>query len=307
MQRILILICLSALTPFSSMADEPLQLVEIAPGNFVHQGIHALTDTVNHGDIANIGFIIGDTCVAVVDSGGSPRQGEALRREIAARTSLPVCYVINTHVHPDHILGNLAFRQPGTHFVGHRKLESAMASRAPYYTETARREAGIELHPEHFVVPDLPVSQVTELDLGGRRLQLTAHRTAHTDNDLSILDLKTGTLWLGDLLFMGHLPVVDGSLLGWLREIDALKTVSAARVVPGHGPVQAAWPLALAAEERYLQNLADAVRHAIQSNWTLERAVAEIAAIDRPDWQLYEPFHKRNVSGAFAEMEWEGE
>lgn len=307
MRCFFILLGLGALLPLGSLSAETLQLVEIAPGNFVHQGIHALPDPHNHGEIANIGFIIGETCVAVVDSGGSPEQGLALRREIAARTKRPICFVINTHVHPDHILGNKAFMQEGTHFVGHRKLEASMAARAPYYLETARRDAGLELHPEDFIPPDLPVSDTLELDLGNRRLRLTAHRTAHTDNDLSVLDLNTHTLWLGDLLFMGHLPVVDGSLLGWLKEIEALKLISAERVVPGHGPIQAAWPLALAAEERYLQNLADAIRHAIQSNWTIERAVAEITPIDRGDWQLYEPFHKRNVSGAFAEMEWEGD
>src|ERR1700737_4899584 len=86
------------------------------------------------------------------------------------------------------------------------------------------------------VTPTLLVATRLELDLGGRRLALRAHGPTHTDNDLTILDDKTRTLWLSDLLFVDRLPVVDGSLLGWLAELDRLTTISADRAIPGHGP-----------------------------------------------------------------------
>ena len=206
---------------------DTLGMREVAPGIHVHQGIHQLPDRHNHGEIANIGFVVGERCIAVIDSGGSPEQGKALKQTIEATTATPICYVINTHVHPDHIYGNLAFKQPGVQFVGHHKLQQAMAMRAPYYTEKAASDLGFALSPEHFVPPDIPVKDSLELDLGGRTLRLTAHPTAHTDNDLSIFDTKTQTLWLGDLLFMGHIPVVDGSLNGWLGEIEKLRALPA--------------------------------------------------------------------------------
>jgi glyoxylase-like metal-dependent hydrolase (beta-lactamase superfamily II) len=161
------------------------------------------------------------------------------------------------------------------------------------------------LSPEHFVLPDQPVRDTLELDLGGRTLRLTAHPTAHTDNDLSILDTQTGTLWLGDLLFMGHVPVVDGSLNGWLSEIGKLRNIDAKRVVPGHGPVVAAWPLALMGEENYLKRLQTEIRAAIKAGKTIEQAMDEIGQSMHPDWQLFDDFHKRNIATAFAELEWE--
>ena len=84
------------------------------------------------------------------------------------------------------------------------------------------------------------------IDLGGRTLELRAWPTAHTDTDLTVLDVATGTLFAGDLLFMERLPVVDGSLLGWLAVMDELEHSRRARVVPGHGPASAPWPEALA-------------------------------------------------------------
>lgn len=284
---------------------DTLGMREVAPGIHVHQGIHQLPDRNNHGEIANIGFVVGERCIAVIDSGGSPEQGKALKQTIEATTATPICYVINTHVHPDHIYGNLAFKQPGVQFVGHHKLQQAMAMRAPYYTEKAASDLGFALSPEHFVPPDIPVKDSLELDLGGRTLRLTAHPTAHTDNDLSIFDTKTQTLWLGDLLFMGHIPVVDGSLNGWLVEIEKLRALPARQVIPGHGPVTAAWPLALVGEESYLRRLQTDIRAAIKQGKTLEQTMDQVGQSLRPDWQLFDDFHKRNVATSFAELEWE--
>jgi quinoprotein relay system zinc metallohydrolase 2 len=291
-------------SPDQATAEE-LSLKEIATGVYVHQGVHQLPDQHNGGEIANIGFIIGERCIAVIDSGGSPEQGLALKQHIGKFSQTPICYVINTHVHPDHIFGNLAFKTEGISFVGHHKLAQAMALRAPYYREKANSELGFALSPEHFVPPDRPVKDTLELDLGGRTLRLIAHPTAHTDNDLSILDTQTGTLWLGDLLFMGHVPVVDGSLNGWLSEIEKLRKIDAKRVVPGHGPVVAAWPLALMGEEHYLKPLQTEIRAAIKAGKTIEQAMNEIGQSMRPDWQLFDDFHKRNIATAFAELEWE--
>lgn len=303
-----VVLVIVAVFPVIAGSEPPrLDLHEVAAGIYVHRGVHQLPDTRNHGEIANIGFIVGERCVAVVDTGGSPEQGRALKEAIAATTRVPICYVINSHVHPDHILGNLSFKGPGVSFVGHHKLERAMAMRAPFYQERAARDLGFTLAPENFIPPDRPVRDTLELDLGGRVLLLTAHPTAHTDNDLSVYDRKTRTFWLADLLFMGHLPVVDGSLNGWIREIEKLRAVDASLVIPGHGPVSAAWPLALVPEERYLKRLQTEIRAAQKAGKTMEQAMAEVGLVARAEWQLFDEFHKRNISTAFAELEWEND
>ena len=297
-----------ALITFNAEArdDDPkISLQQVAPGIYVHQGVHELPDRHNHGEIANIGFIAGQRCVAVIDTGGSPEQGRALKKAIESITTTPICYVINTHVHPDHIYGNIAFKQPGVSFVGHHKLAEAMAMRAPFYREKAERDLGFNLETEHFVPPDQLVRDTLVIDLGARTLVLKAHKTAHTDSDLSVYDATTKTLWLADLLFMGHLPVIDGSLNGWLETIDQLKTIDAKLAIPGHGPVSAEWPKALEPEERYLKTLQSEIRAFIKSGITMEDAITNVRLSARDDWQLFAEFHKKNISTAFAELEWE--
>lgn len=274
-----------------------------APGIYVHYGEQALVSRANAGDIANVGFIVGARCVAVVDTGGSYAVGRSLREAIRGVTPLPVCYVINTHVHPDHVFGNAAFVDGGCEFVGHVRAPDALRRRGEYYLAALMRDAGDAARDTRIVPPTRTVDGSAALDLGARVLMLRSWPTAHTDADLTVFDETTRTLWLGDLAFAGHVPVVDGNLRGFLAAIAKLRAMPAALAIPGHGRASG-WPDVLDAEEAYLLRLQTDVRAAIKSGHTLAQAVATVGG-DRTRWLLYDDFHKRNVSAAYAELEWE--
>lgn len=299
------LIVLGLLLAQASHAVPALSVSEVAPGVYVHLSAHHWPDRDNHGEIANIGFIVGDDCVAVIDSGGSPQQGIALRNAIKQATAKPVCYVINTHVHPDHIYGNSAFKDGHVQFVGHHKLARAMAARGPYYLDKAEETLAIHVNADNLIPPDLQVKETMTLNLGNRELVLTAHPAAHTDNDLSVYDKKTDTLWLADLLFLEHIPVIDGSIKGWLKELERLERQSYHRVIPGHGALVSDWPASLQPQKAYLTQLLSEIRAAIKQGKTLEYAVEHVGQSAKPNWALFEQFHRKNVTIAFAELEWE--
>ena len=123
-----------------------------------------------HDDIANIGFIVGKRCVAVIDTGGSMRIGRALRAAIRQRTRLPVCYVINTHVHVDHVLGNAAFEQDRPKYVGHAALAAAITRSRDFFLQHYPQDLDPPASAAQIIGPDTTVQQTLELDLGGRSL-----------------------------------------------------------------------------------------------------------------------------------------
>ncbi|HEX3139758.1 MAG TPA: quinoprotein relay system zinc metallohydrolase 2 [Rhizobacter sp.] len=283
----------------------PLAVTEIAPGVYVHEGRVEDWLPGNGGDVANLGFIVGSRCVAVIDSGGTPQLGQRWRAAIQRTTLLPICFVIDTHAHPDHVLGNAAFASPDTRFVGSAKFNAAMSARAPYFLRALERDFGTTTSPEAVVYPTIAVEGTREFDLGERIVVAQAWPTSHTDNDLTVYDAKTRTLFASDLLFVQHIPVLDGKLRGWLATLQQLARIDAALIVPGHGPMRAAGPDAWAPQQEYLETLLRETRAAIKSGQTLSQAVDSVGTEAAARWQLAERFHRRNVTAAFAELEWE--
>jgi quinoprotein relay system zinc metallohydrolase 2 len=281
-------------------------LSEIADGVFAFRGKNELMTPSNEGAICNLGLVVGDEAAAVVDSGGSLVEARAFIAAIREVTPKPVRFLINTHMHPDHIFGNAAFRDIGATVVGHMNLPRALEARGVFYLRNYRNQLGDALMEGIEIVPPAQlVADRSELDLGNRVLDVRAWKAAHTDNDVTVFDARTRTLFAGDLVFMEHLPTLDGSLLGWMRQMDAIAAIDARRVVPGHGPAAADWPEALEAQRRYFEVLAGDIRQAIAEGRPLAETVKTAGRSEASNWTLFDEYNERNATAAYAELEWE--
>ncbi len=293
----------ASLSSSMSLAGSDFAITEVAPGIYLHQGVHEQMSTFNHGDIANSGFIMGSAAVAVVDPGGSVHNAHLLYDAIRAHTSLPVRYVVLTHIHPDHVAGVSVF-PASSEVIAHTHYPRALAQRGNFYFDRfpdlfgGDRQKGLR-------VPDTLVDGELRIDLGERQLLITAYPTAHTDNDLSVLDVNTKTLFASDLLFAQRTPSLDGSLSGWLQVLQRMEGEDYGLVIPGHGQ-PGSWATVAAPQINYLNALKLNISRQIERGFTLSETIAnEMNSPDTDGWQLFDEVHPVNVTKAYTELEWD--
>jgi len=308
--RIFIQIMLLLLVSGCAQSEPPKEtsgfLESLGDGVYVHHGEHLDIDVGYHGDICNVSVVVGSKGVAVIDTTGSFQVGKQLREAISEITALPILYVINTHVHPDHIFGNAAFVADKPTFVGHAKLAEAMQLREPAYAKLNERFLGEAAKGSDIVVPTLAVEDSLELDLGGRTLQLTSYPVAHTNTDISVIDSKTQTLFTGDLLFIDRTPVIEGDIKGLIAVLESMKTIQGVKeVVPGHGPQTKEWQQAIDNELRYLNVLLSDIRAGIENDIGLEETMNTAAASEKDNWVLFDVANRRNINILYPALEWE--
>ena len=291
----------------------PLVLDLTSPGVYTFQGNIAEFSSKNRGLISNFSFIEGADCIAVIDTGGSLHAGKSFISAIRKISSKPVCYVINTHVHPDHTGGNKAFAHlnPPPEFIAHKNFTPAYANRFNTYNKRLLELLGEKNVLEPYTATK-EVEDFLQLDLGDRKLTLTAWETAHTNHDLTVFDHTSQTLITGDLLFVKHIPVIDGSLNGWIKVTQKLinffeklpNQQYGKKIIPGHGPLQND-EKGLKDQLTYLVNLKSSVKEALRDNISLQEAMKSINSDSAGVWQISANYSKRNISAAYAELEWE--
>ena len=313
---IFILFFFSNPTIFLGNQIKPLDVKEIAEGVYVHYGKHEnfYEKEDNIGDIANLGFIIGDQSIAVIDTGGSHQVGEALKLAIKKVSKKPIKYVINTHGHQDHIFGNSAFLSEEVTIYGHYNLRKFLQERGSQYVrqivEAGDKVKGTSIIFPHIVIAETSPDEVKKLsnnitiDLGNRKLLLTSYSTAHTYADATVFDLKTKTLFVGDLVQSERLPTMDGLVKNWIKVLNEIEKVDFKIMVPGHGKIQKD-NTALKQTRTYLQVLYDDVVDALKKDIPAEKVIETAGSSEKDKWILFDRVNPGNVFRTFLRYEWE--
>jgi glyoxylase-like metal-dependent hydrolase (beta-lactamase superfamily II) len=217
----------------------------------VSDHVYVISD-LNVGLVPNVGIIVGTKATLVVDTGLGPRNGETVLRATNSVSRNAELYVVSTHFHPEHALGESAF--PATAKLIRARaqqkdidefglaLAKTFAARSPLVAELLKdaqfRKADVFFDREH------------TLDLGDVRVRMLSLGPTHTRGDTIIWVEGDRILFAGDVVMNRTFVAFASpysSVKAWLADFDQLEPLNPLKVVPSHGPVGDA---ALIAEQR---------------------------------------------------------
>jgi glyoxylase-like metal-dependent hydrolase (beta-lactamase superfamily II) len=212
--------------------------------------------------VPNVGIVVGDRSVLVIDTAMGPRNGERILAEARRIGEGRKLLLTTTHFHPEHAFAAQSFADAT--YVCNAAQAEEMAAKGPEYIEMfsgfgpgmAELLADVEL-----VAPDVTYEGArAQLDLGGVVVQLVNIGQAHTRGDQVVFLPESGVLFAGDLAedhFLPIFPDEDADGLLWLDALDRLEALSPRIVVGGHGEVGDVG--LIAAERDYLVAVRDRV------------------------------------------------
>lgn len=202
--------------------------VELAPGLHMLHGAGGFTG-------GNIGLSFGPDGVVMIDDSMPPFLDQ-LQEVIAGITDQPIDYLINTHVHADHIGNNAAFANDGVHIVAHDQLRQRMLDHG------VRTPRGYE-PAEDAALPVLTFSEEISFHLNGQTARVLHVPAAHTDGDAVIHFAQANVVHTGDVFFHDLFPFIDldsgGTVAGYIAAQEHILSLcdDETQIIPGHGPL----------------------------------------------------------------------
>jgi glyoxylase-like metal-dependent hydrolase (beta-lactamase superfamily II) len=218
----------------------------------------------------NIGVVIAEDGVLVVDTRASHREADELREELLMLTPLPVRWVVDTHWHWDHTFGNARF--PDAEIWGHELCRRAMVERGDSMKDDALAwlpERGAEFEAVEITPPTRVVSDTAQIDLGSKLVTMSYHGLGHTDADLVVSVGDVG--FMGDLLEDGAPPVFgDGYPMSWPRTLRSALGFAPPLLVPGHGDTMG--QVAAHSQLEEIEAVATLARHCVEDGLPVPEA-----------------------------------
>jgi glyoxylase-like metal-dependent hydrolase (beta-lactamase superfamily II) len=190
--------------------------------------------------VPNVGFVIGERGILVIDTGLGPRNGSAVLEVAKELGGSRALYLVTTHFHPEHDLGAQVFPESTTLIRSNDQAKDIAEFGLQLAQVFARRSA---VNAELLKDADFRKANVTfdrdyALDLGGVQVQLIAMGANHTRGDTAIWVESDRVLFSGDVA-MRPQPVFASpysTIRHWLSSLDRLEALKPAVIVPSHGP-----------------------------------------------------------------------
>ena len=214
--------------------DYKLKPIKLTNNSYYFYGKEEYFSKENGGNIANTAFIITKNSVILIDTGSSYEYGMQVKKEIAKITKKPIKYIINTHHHPDHFLGNNAFTKSDIFATPFTKKE--IEQNGDLYIINLNNLVQDAMQNTKIKAPSLELKS-HELILDEYKLKLL-YFDGHTQSDLILFDENSKILYTSDLIFNKRtLATPHANIPKWIKSLEKLKKIDYKLLVPGHGVI----------------------------------------------------------------------
>jgi len=229
--------------------------------------------------VSNIGYVVGERAVLVIDTGLGPRNGAAVYAVAQKLGGAKAVYLVTTHVHPEHDLGAQAF-PPTAKLIRSTDQVNDIAEFGLQLANVFAQRSAINaelLKDANFRAADITFERDYDLDLGGVHAKLTAMGANHTAGDTIVWVEADRVLFAGDIA-MSKQPAFaspHSSLAHWLASLDRLEALKPAIIVPSHGPTGDGIVF-IAGYRAYLTEVRDRTAAAKHAGQNVDQAVATV-------------------------------
>ncbi len=194
--------------------------------------------------------------VLVVDTGLAPLSDKVLAA-IRTLSDKPIHYIINTHVHPDHVGGNEALAKAGGGSAREVTLVNTPGETAALSVQIIAHQnvfdrmsvppAGQKAYPESAWPTDTYIGAEKEVFFNGEAVQMFHPAAAHTDGDTIAFFRRSDVISAGDIFVTNGYPIIDlkngGSLQGEIKGLNQILDLAipahheegGTYIIPGHG------------------------------------------------------------------------
>jgi len=284
--------------------DLALQPVQVAPNVYAVVGDLAGQTYENDGLNNNLGFVVSDAGVLVINTGPSARVARALHAAIRKISAQPVKWVVNVNSQNHYWHGNGYFKSQGATILASKEAERVMREMGAQQLEANKALLKEKADGTVLTYPTELITDRRELKLGKTAVQLLHFGPAHTPGDLVVWLPQQKILFAGDIVYTERLLAVIpiSNATGWIQAFDKLVALNPKMIVPGHGR-----PTAIEAARRdtrdYLSFLRAEAKRILDAGGSLQDAVEKVDQSRFRSLANFDLLALRNMNQVFQEVE----
>lgn len=298
------LLILSVLIHSLLAFDYSLEPKKVNEATHCFFGLSEVMDEHNNGNMSNSCFVnMGDSYL-VIDSGPTYSYASQAHEQMKQIKDLPISFVINTHVHDDHWLGNSYYNEIGIEIIGSSAFKNEPKVDVTRMQRRISKEAYLKTTQEF---PNVFVEKEKILKINEKEIHLiSVNKKAHTKSDLLVYIPSEKMIFVGDLVFNDRIPSIrDGNLQGWIEALDNIAEMDVDFIMGGHGKIVDRSSIDMT--YNYIKTLQERVKSLIKDGEEIADVVNMVKMEEYKDINFYDSMHRQNVEIAYRMLEWEVE